>query len=316
MKPWQRFLSILAMIILAWALYQQIIGNWTQVRHSIKPLNHQELLGVLLVLGLMPLNFIFENQKWHLMLNFKDRRTWWQGFGSILTGTTLGLVTPNRIGSLLGRLSGPLDVGMSSMASSSFLCALLSQVTIATGGILGLGLLILGHPSWAPQWINSMVTGIVIFLIIFCLGCWLMPKGMAYINQIMSTKWKQYMVKIQSFVLNIEWIPLIGISFLKYLTFVLQYLILIEVFIPNLTLEAAIIGTTISFLFQTIIPLPPLGDVLSRSEIGILLWKNLNVEPTSIILCSVLLFVINVLLPGIVGFFFIRWQNYFKYKRA
>jgi hypothetical protein len=77
---------------------------------------------------------------------------------------------------------------------------------------------------------------------------------------------------------------------------------------------AACIATI--FLFQTFIPLPPVIGFLARGEIALLVWSPFEIDPTLILASTYTLWLINIVLPSILGLFFFIMTKYRKTNKG
>ncbi|MEZ4922282.1 MAG: hypothetical protein R2780_03850 [Crocinitomicaceae bacterium] len=57
----------------------------------------------LIALVLMPVNWILESLKWHLLVKDIEKTSFTNSIVSVLAGISTGLLTPNRIGNFIGR---------------------------------------------------------------------------------------------------------------------------------------------------------------------------------------------------------------------
>ena len=60
------------------------------------------------------------------------------------------------------------------------------------------------------------------------------------------------------------------------------------------------------FLFQAFFPLPAMLGLLMKSEIALFLWASYGVNEISILSGTFFLWIINVLLPGLIGLFYLK----------
>ena len=104
---WNVVLKLVVSVSLIYLIYRQILAKedlssfMASIRSQITTANPLWLVVTIL---LIPFNFIFENLKWRTLLKGVQPTSFWTSMKSILCGSTLGIVTPNRLGEYGGRI--------------------------------------------------------------------------------------------------------------------------------------------------------------------------------------------------------------------
>ncbi|MEM1215175.1 MAG: hypothetical protein AAGJ82_05800, partial [Bacteroidota bacterium] len=91
------------------------------------------------------------------------------------------------------------------------------------------------------------------------------------------------------------------LALLRFLTYTFQYLLLLWFFNISLGWLEGMAGIFCIYLIQAGIPLPPGLGVISRSEIAILIWGSSIGTPLGIVSATFSLFVVNLMLPALLG---------------
>jgi len=118
---------------------------------------------------------------------------------------------------------------------------------------------------------------------------------------------------LQSF--NVQLLTrLLLLSFLRYLVFIVQYYLLFALF--NVALSALTVWSTISVLFlaMAIIPTIALVEVGLRGEISLQLLKKFTANNLGVGLTAVTIWLINLVVPAIVGSILFLSIKVFKRK--
>jgi hypothetical protein len=98
------FLGPLLFIILSWSLYRQISNKphldvqWAQIKNSWTNWKFW------LVIFLMFVNWGIEARKWQLLVKHIHRFSYYRSFKSVLSGCSVTMLTPNRVGEYGGRI--------------------------------------------------------------------------------------------------------------------------------------------------------------------------------------------------------------------
>jgi hypothetical protein len=91
------------------------------------------------------------------------------------------------------------------------------------------------------------------------------------------------------------------ISLARYLVYTSQFVILLLAFEPEASILQLYMGVSALYLFHTILPMPPVADVLARTNLALVLWSGTGMSELSISLASLLVWVINLLVPAVLG---------------
>tara|TARA_B110000285_G_scaffold232240_1_gene302856 strand:+ start:1433 stop:1759 length:327 start_codon:yes stop_codon:yes gene_type:complete len=105
---------------------------------------------------------------------------------------------------------------------------------------------------------------------------------------------------------------ILAFSFVRYLIFTAQYVILLYVFSENFDLLNSVIFVPVSFIMNSIIPSITLAELGVREMVGLKLSEiYYNV---AVVLSTLSLWIINILTPSIVGALIILTAKLFPDK--
>jgi len=303
---WQVLLGLLLLVVLARQI--QDVGKlahwWSQLQAASTAKGWGYLLLTLL---LVPLNWGLESRKWYILLRPMQPGL---AFGSVvravLAGIAVSLATPNRIGEYGGRAllfpAGQLrEVVLSSLVGSW--CQWLVFIMLGWPALVYQFRQWLGMASWA--WlVPALLLPFVLLLLL-----WLTRLGAAPGPQQPGRRWEQMrcwrwlrlklkpLWQLDASVLK----QATGWAAVRFLTYTIQYLLLLWFFGASLTLGEGLVGIFSIYLIQAGIPLPPGLGVMTRSEIAILIWGANQIHPLAVLSATLTLYVLNLLLPALAG---------------
>jgi len=104
----------------------------------------------------------------------------------------------------------------------------------------------------------------------------------------------------------------LALSFARYSVYTFQYFLLLMFFGINIGFLPSVSGISTIFFIQTGVPLPPLWDIFARGEVALQIWGIYNVNELSILAATFSLWAINLILPSLLGLFFIVKINIMK----
>ncbi|MEP6646796.1 MAG: lysylphosphatidylglycerol synthase domain-containing protein [Saprospiraceae bacterium] len=249
---------------------------------------------------MMPFNWLLESVKWRSLLCIHFRCSFVQVLKAVMGGVALSIFTPNRIGEYGGRLmfmpvEAKWPVVISTLAGS------FSQNLIAfTAGVLSCIVLFEGF-------ILLKIMGLIFIGMAFYFFF-----NMSKVILRIST-WRTHSI-FTKIVLNLRYveaytpnvlIKVLCIALLRYLIYTIQYVLILHAFEPDIQPVHLLLGISAIYLFQTLIPLPPGADVMARANLGLILWSGTGMSELSISLASLMIWVINLLIPALIGSFII-----------
>ena len=248
------------------------------------------------VLVLMPVNWWLEALKWHGFLSVHSNIPFQRSFKAVTGGIALSLFTPNRIGEYGGRLLF-MPYAIRWPVVFSRLMSSISQNLIAySAGVIALIFLF-------DSFIFIKVTGIIsILLAAFCFF-----RMRKVVDWICRRKLHPAFIKLANQLSHLSDYksPLLGrslwISLLRYVVYTSQFVLLLHAFEPQIPFGILYMGVSALYLFQTLVPMPPVTDVLARTNLALILWSGTGMSELSISLASFIVWMINLLVPAILG---------------
>lgn len=242
-----------------------------------------DLIWVLAAALLGLAGFVVQWVKWQRLLEcHRPGTTWGEGLQTLLIGFALGLVSPGRIGEL-GRglfLRGRGRTVLVGLAALDRLSS--AAVTLLAGGV---GLWII-YPA-GRVWIACLLPGLV---------------GAGFLCRRLQGGWDSIRLREMKGVFRETprrlWIELSGWSTLFNLIFFSQFYLLVRGAgeIP----AGAAWGIPLIFAIKAVLPFSFL-DLGVREGAAVLVFSRLGLDPLPAFNAALILFIINVLLPGMVG---------------
>lgn len=256
-------------------------------------------LLVLTVLVLMPLNWYFEAQKWKIIFGKHEPVTNRKAYKSILAGITLGIITPNQIGDMAGK--------------SLYLESFSKLKGIAANFIGGIAQIvctfILGSYALLSLFCHLTPLSFAITLLLFValtivnIAC---IYGFIRIRKLnIFKRWvgfREYLPVITNYSSN-ELIKLLVYSSLRFLIFSFQYFLLLHLFSIQLSIPQWFMSVFSLYLVQILSPSFILIQVGVRGALALYFIGFFATNTIAILQASYSLWIINAMLPGLIGLF-------------
>ena len=311
-------IKLVFVVLLAAVIYNQILSKdnideiWATFLASF---SLQKIHWLAIAVLLMPLNWAFETLKWQQLIKNFENLSFWQTYKAILAGVTFSIFTPNRVGEYGGRVL-MVKAENNWKAVIATLVGSFSQLLILLAlGLIGLIFFINGYLKVDTYILYSILFlgGLSIALMLFCFFNvdLIVPiaKRFPY-----ADKFKRFVKHVK--VLKKYTSKELGISLFfalaRYVVYTLQYYFLLRFFGIDIPFFAAIASIATIFLFQTSIPHPPLTGLLLRGEIALEIWGVFEVNEISVFATTFGLWVLNLIIPALLGMIFIANINVLK----
>ncbi len=273
---------------------------------------------------LMPLNWSLEALKWKYLFKNKEKVPFLLAVKAVLSGASISAVSPNRTGDYFGRVFVLKETGFWEGVFITLIGSYAQTITtLFFGGLALFGFL-------APNLINNLGVDshqLLVFqygyFILFALLV-LFYFRISIISKLVPQSWGKINKYVNIFIkykFNQLFTTLI-ISILRYIVFSIQfYILLFAVGIDFLSPFEGLIFISSIFLINTIRPTIALLEVGIRGSVAIFVLvlflspshSNTHIE-NAVLLASTLLWLINIILPAILGLFFIKDLRFFKAK--
>ena len=316
--PLKKYLSIIIKIVIVffsfYFIYHQLVENKSFEELDISVLldtvkkNKVYLVGVI---SMMFLNWLVEALKWRYMISKIENISIMTAYRAIFTGITVSTFTPNRIGEYGGRVFCLEQGDRIKAVFITVLCSM-SQllVTILYGSI---SLFILFDEILIDKTFLSV--SLLILLNLFLL--------FSYFNISHIVNFLGKFKLIKSFKKYLEVLVMYNykdliIAFIysntRYFIFSLQFIILLHVFGINISFMDAVLSVMLIFFFITITPTITIAEIGVRGSVAIFVLGLFSSNDIAILSSTTLLWLINLIIPAIIGSFFIFSLKFFRSK--
>ena len=322
------FLAPLLGLWLFYSLFNQV-KNQPNLRESVE-LIKQAPFGIhafkfWIIILLVFLNWGIEARKWQVLVKNLQVISFVTAFKAVLSGLTLSLNTPNRIGEYGGRILY-IDEGNRLSAISLSIAGGISQLIITlTMGCGGLLFLILQESNISSMglsvfWLKIFSLQLLLIASCFITACLILFYfRLSWITLFLEkipwlNRFTRYMVVLEQFRAKVL-LRLISLSLFRYMVFVIQYILLLQVFEVNIYWADAFWLISTLFLVLAIVPSFAIADLGIRGKFSIELLNLYSPNTIGIIGTTFGIWLINLFIPALVGSLLIFGARIFKYDK-
>lgn len=292
---------------------------WNRFKHrpaeELWPGDHASVGLLIAAVLLMPLNWLTEAKKWQFLTQKTERLQLQKAMVSVLTGITLGIFTPNRIGEPAGRilllrkrnrLKGlwAALAGSFSQTINTLIFGLLGVFTVWNYAQDGNSLF--GN---AGLWlIGTAIMITVISLILY----FRMDKVVHFFeNRRLSDKIKASFQILKRYSRK-ELLVTVGYSSLRYMIFILQLFLLLHFFRADIPFYFVFPAAAASFLVNFIVPGIALADIGIRSSSALFFFGFFSDNDSGILAAGFVLWLINLVVPALAGSLLLLMRRFWK----
>ena len=309
-------LKLLLLALVGYVLYDQIVLNKDmatikyQLQKGLEGSNWVYLVGCIL---LMPVNWLIESVKWRMLILPWKNLTKIDAMKAIYAGISVGLVTPARIGEYGGRLL--LIDGEDRIKSipATLISSIAQNISNIIGGYIGALIFCYCYFSFNRYvYIVGSILGLLVIIMLCALFFNISKLKLDGLNR----WWLGKLLNKQAHIISQYDRPILKrvltLSYLRYLIYCTQYVLILDFLGLELSLLAAFSGVAVIYLFQSGIPLPPILSVIARGELAIVIWSLFTANVGGILVATFGLWVINLVIPALLGLLIILNVNFLK----
>ena len=321
-------------------LYEQLT-----VKSSIDQFNSIDILqqikehyGILVfVVFMMSINWFLEALKWRFLITKIENISIKRSIRAIFSGITVSAFTPNRVGEYGGRVFCLEKANRIQAVIITIIGSMAQLVTTIVFGSIGLLLLLkykselsqmiptieLTYPSHLLKYLFQTITTIefaypilVFFLVLFNVLLIAVFLNASIFSDLLSKikflkKYKKYN-EVFSFYNSTELAKVLWYSVARYAVFTTQFFILLQLFGVNITYPDAIVLIMTMLFIISVIPYSPVTDLGVRGFVATFLFGLISPNTVGILSATFVLWIINLLLPALIGTLFIFTLKFFR----
>lgn len=309
----RKLLFFLIKIMIAAGLILFLI-TWIRPSEILVAIKNANLIFILSAASLLLPNIYLQFLKWKLTsLNLLQEADNKKIFNSLFYGLAAGVFTPARVGEYLGRGIVFSNQPIIKVTIATFVDKLFLLVIVAFFGSLTSIMFI--HSYYK---VSSMITAglLIVIIILFYL---------LFIFLIRSDYWQQFLKlkfnSVNKFKIFFESLSVVNeidksysarmifLSILLYACFIIQYALLVMAFSNNSNFLQYIIAGNLMMFSKSIVPPISLGELGIREGASIFFITQVGESANVGFNASIFLFLINILLPALIGFVLLLKKN-------
>ena len=297
----------------SWQDLQTIFSN------AFRPGNQ---LIVFFLIALMIANWTLEALKWKRLMKPVQQVSLLTACKAVFSGLSFSMFIPTAAGEYAGR-AVYMHEGNRLRSLSLNVVGSISQllITLTAGaiGLLQLKPLLLSHEavgnSLASVWFNGVLYAVLVAIFVF---------SIIYFQLAWFTKWFEKIPFVQKHIIfvqsleefgTIQLTQILWLSFLRYIVFIVQYMLVFALFDVPINGWQAAFATAVLLLILSAIPsVPNIAELGVRGEVSQQVFGLLSTHTAGIVFSAAFIWIINLILPAIAGSLFLAGIKFFRNK--
>ena len=316
------FLIKIGIVALAlFFLYQQLNVKSGVDTHSIDDIItilKGNYIIVIVVVFMMLLNWFLEALKWRFLIAKIEKVSMKRSLRAIFSGITVSAFTPNRVGEYGGRV---FCLEKADRIQAVLITVIGSMAQLLTTIIFGsIGLLYL--PSYQSDFslffdkVSFAYPVFAFILILLNVLLVLLFLNVSVLTNVLTKisflkKFEKYS-GVFSFYSFEELLKVLGYSVARYAVFTTQFFILLQLFDVQILYADAIILIMSMLFVISVIPTIAITEIGVRGSVALFLFGLVSANTVGILSATFVLWVINLLIPSLIGVVFIFTLKLFR----
>jgi len=266
-----------------------------------------------LVLCLMPINWGIESYKWKSITNPIEPVSYLTALKSVFSGICVGNLAPGRAMEFLAKIFYFKEENRPGITILHFINGMFQMLVTVTVGIISIAFKL--QKTESSSFIYTVLIGGFCMILFFCWAIF----NVSYIQKKLKfIKWFRKFetsnkIKISSNLI----FKLISLSVIRYLIFTIQFYLIYNALSPQNDIAAVFMSIAAYFMLTSLIPMISIIEPAIRAAIALFVFNNSGDNTVIVILSSTFVWIINVVVPSIIGYIIILKEKIdFKFTNA
>lgn len=296
-------LKILLGILSFWIIYNRLVQIPEFKSQVLFWLSDPKLYSILiLVLIMMPINWGIESYKWQLTTKQIESICYATSIKSVFSGICAGNVAPGRAIEFLAKIVFFKPENRPIITILHFINGMFQMLITVTFGLISIAYK-LSQTQNSLQIVYFTLIGGAFMLIFFS---WAILNPAIIQNKLKFIPWFKRINSEQELHFSKKLVlKLITLSIIRYATFTTQFYLIYHALCPQTDATNAFASIAAYFMLTSVMPMISYIEPAIRAAIAIFVFNNISDNAVSVVLASTFVWLINVVVPSIIGYIII-----------
>jgi len=290
-------IGLAAFVFIAVKLY----AYFKSTSFELLKMNEIQFHLLFIALLLVVVNWGTEAVKWKYLIRKLAPISLKKAFNLVITGITIGLITPNRIGEIPARVFLlPNIINKKALLTATFIGAFSQLLVTVFAGFIAI------YFYKNEVFFSSFSFSIRIFILICLIGLiysYFFPFWIPNLLKKIPFLSKNEHLVFSPLFSKEEKLNALVMSIFRYAVFSFQYYLVLEAFGVHFNSFSEIALIAVCFLFTSVIPTFILSEIAVRGSVALFVFSFLSPNDVAIFSASLVLWLLNVALPATIGIF-------------
>jgi voltage-gated potassium channel Kch len=309
-------IGVLAFLILYWRLK----NDWNKQNTELLYQNIFNVRGFFLCLAalvLMLINWGIESFKWKIITAPVENIGYKTATQSVYSGVCMGNLAPGRTTEFLGKIFFFKEENRVNITVLHFMNGMFQLFITCLFGIPAF-LFQIDFIDSSPAWVSILITSFtVIFIAVFIFSVFKIEAILHFVSKRISKRTHLSFSVQPIHFSKILFFKLLLLSMLRYLVFVAQFIVLLNLF-SNAGISLQLLYAIALYFFVTsMVPMVSFLEAAIRTAIALVVFDNSAYPNYIIAFTCIVLWTVNLVLPSLAGYYFLVRRNFnFKWQIA
>ena len=269
-------------------------------------------LMLLLSLFLMPVNWGIESYKWKSITRQVEAVSYGTALKSVFSGICVGNIAPGRAMEFLAKIVFFKIENRPTITVLHFINGMFQMLITSIVGVISITYK-LNQTNQSATIVYIVIAGGLLMIAFFC---WAILNVAFIQKKLKFIKWFRRMDDAQAVQFSKALIlKLVSLSIIRYLVFTTQFYLIYDVLAPGSSVIHVFTSVAGYFMFTSLIPMISVIEPAIRGAIAIFVFNGANDNPVNVILASTFVWIINVVVPSIIGYIII-FREKIEFRKA
>lgn len=289
-------------VVAFWIIIDKLKNNFISAYENLSNSIHYELIFI--TFCLLFLNWGIEAYKWRYLIRKTEKISFIKAFKLTITGVSISMITPNRIGEIPGRalLINKKDKLKDLIVSTAVGAYSQLLITFIFGTFASFFVL-----EWFETGVdlNLLLFFMVIFMLFLTITYFFNQHLKSILNKIPFIKNKKILDVLDNYSKREVFLTLI-LSALRYIVFSFQYYLVLIAFDIHFDSSTELLLIPFCFMISSVIPTFIISEIAVRGSVALFVFGLISNNHIAIVSASLLLWFINVGVPALLGLLFLN----------
>ena len=308
-------IAILAIIFIYSRLKDSSQQDWwsaARLAFSEKEVLHWLFFAVCL----LPINLSLEALKWQVAIAPLERIRFSVALRAVFSGLTVSVFTPNRIGEYAGRVFVLQQADRISATLLTIISTFSQLVVTLLAGTVAVFFYRSGEEAITPWMAVPFLVLLPLLSLVFLLIYFRMDKLPALFEKLpLPANWKTYSASFHLLPAS-SLFTILLLATARYLVFTFQFYLLLKFFRVDISYTIALTCVAMLYLSMLLVPTITLTELSVRGGLAMAWFAGYTDALQEVVFASSLLWLVNLILPSLIGCFFVFKFKFFRTAAA